>query len=380
LKSKAIVLLTFAFLFPLLMQPPPLVRADQEWVKYTGNPILGPTPGSWDQDFTIAPRVIFDGKMFRMWYVGGHSGVTAIGYATSLDGISWTKYPNPVLTHGLPGSFDSAQLGLGSVLQMNASFFLMWYQGSNHISFMNGAVGLATSQDGITWVKYEGNPVLRSTAIDRLVVANPFVVRLNNTFNMWYTGKSESDPSQTTRILYATSFDGINWMKWPHAVFSPSADPEMWDSGAVYSASVFYDGANFGLWYSGLNRSYVNPRIGFASAPDGATWTRSSSLLLGLGGPESWDSAGVEQPCVVIGYGYMLYYDGFSSVGGSIGLARAPQGFSVPEFPAVPVGFLLIMMVSAAICLLHRKRPDAQLTVTTATLLKGQMEGSIGTT
>jgi hypothetical protein len=293
--------------------------------------------------------------MFRMWYVGGHSGVTAIGYATSLDGLSWTKYPEPVLTHGKPGSFDSAQLGLGSILQENATLFLMWYQGGNHVSFVNGAVGLATSHDGITWTKYDGNPVLRSTSIDQNILASPFVIRLKNTFNMWYTGKSESDPGQITRILYATSYDGINWIKWPQPVFSPLTPPS-WDSGAVYSASVIYDGANFGLWYSGLNQSYGDPRIGFATAPDGATWTRSSTTpLLDLGDPGSWDSKGVEQPCAVIGYGFMLYYDGFSTVGASIGLARPLQGFSIPEFPVQPTGFLLVMMVCAVMWLLHRK-------------------------
>jgi len=355
LKSKVILLLTFVFLFPALTQPFPLAQADQvQWAKYSGNPVLAPTPGSWDQDFTIAPRVLYDGKMFRMWYVGGHSGSTAIGYATSLDGTSWTKYPSPVLTHGPPGSFDSTQLGLGSVVQKNESFFIMWYQGSNHVSFTNGAIGVATSQDGINWVKYDGNPVLRSTTVDQLVLASPYVIRLNNTYNMWYTGKSQSDPSQTTRILFAISYDGINWIKWPHPVFSPSTDPDMWDSGAVYSASVFYDGKNFGLWYSGLNQTYLNPRIGFATSPDGATWTRSN-LLLDVGKPGSWDSAGVEQPCVLIGYGYTLYYDGFSSVGGSIGIARAPQDFNIPEFPNLPVGVLMGTMVCTAICLLRRK-------------------------
>ena len=346
-----------AIIFSIWVKPS-LVYADQgQWAKYEGNPVLSPTPNSWDSDSTTAPRVLYDGKMFRMWYVGSHSGLTAIGYATSLDGISWTKYPDPVLVHGPPGSFDSSQLGLGSVVQMNATFFLMWYEGSNHISYLNGAVGLATSQNGINWTKYQGNPVLKSTSIDQKVIANPYVLRLKNTFNMWYTGKSASDPSQLTRILYATSFDGINWVKWPSPVLSPSVDPNMWDSGAVYSASVVYDGTNFGIWYSGLNQSYVNPRIGFAMAPDGATWTRpTSNLLLDLGSPGSWDSAGVEQPCVVIGYGYMLYYDGFSAVGASIGLARAPQGFSIPEF-SIPTESLLIgMMVCAAICLLHRKR------------------------
>jgi len=338
---------------------PSLVYADQggEWVRYDGNPILSPTPGGWDSDSVTAPRVLFDGNLFRMWYVGSHSGVTAIGYATSLDGLSWTKYPNPVLTFGPLGSFDSGQLGLGSVIQMNATFFLMYYAGSNLITFLNGAVGLATSPDGINWTKYEGNPVLKSTSIDRLILADPFVIRLENKFNMWYTGKSASDPSQLTRILFATSFDGVNWVKWPHPVFSPSVDANMWDSGSVYSPSVFYDGANFGIWYSGVNRTYVSPRIGFATSPGGVTWTRpSTNLLLDLGDSGSWDSVGVEQPCVIIGYGYMLYYDGFSSVGPSIGLARAPQGFSIPEFPIPTATLLLGITVFAVTSFLRRRR------------------------
>jgi hypothetical protein len=67
---------------------------------------------------------------------------------------------------------------------MNATFFLMWYHRSNHISFMNSAVGLPTSCDGITWTKYQDNAVMKPTAIDQLILASPFVIRLNNTFSM----------------------------------------------------------------------------------------------------------------------------------------------------------------------------------------------------
>jgi hypothetical protein len=43
--------------------------------------------------------VLFDGTTYKMWYAGGNASWTGqIGYATSPDGITWTKNPNPVIT------------------------------------------------------------------------------------------------------------------------------------------------------------------------------------------------------------------------------------------------------------------------------------------
>lgn len=116
------------------VQIAPLAYADDgQWVKYPGNPILTPTPGGWDSDHTIAPRVIFDGMIFRMWYAGSQAEATGIGYANSTDGLTWTKRPSPVLLPGSTGSWDSGQVGLGSVL-WNGTCFLMWYRGSSPVS------------------------------------------------------------------------------------------------------------------------------------------------------------------------------------------------------------------------------------------------------
>ena len=101
----------------------------------------------------------------------------------------------------------------------------------------------------------------------------------------------------------------------------------------------------------------VDPRIGFATSPDGATWSVApENPILNLGAPGSWDSGGVEQPNVVIGYGYMLYYDGFSNTGGRIGLAMAPQGFSIAEFPVPATSLLLVAVVLVTVYLISRRR------------------------
>jgi len=322
-----------------------------QWVKYAGNPVLTPTQGDWDGDFVTTPRVIYDGTLFRMWYQGGHSGITHIGYATSSDGVTWLKH-GIVLSAGQPGDWDSSSIGLGSVM-WNGTDYLMWYTGTNGVTYPGGAVGLATSTDGQNWVKYAGNPVLAPSSLgnDQKYIAAPYVISLKLTYNMWYTGKSSASPN-VNKILYATSFDGIHWSKWPSPVLTPATNATQWDAGGVYSPGVIWNGEIFGLWYSGINQTGVVPSIGFSTSPDGGSWTRSANNPILVAGPSgSWDSAGVEQPSVVLGpSGYMLFYDGYSSVQGQqIGLALAPQGFTVAEFSMPALELLVGMMICSTL-------------------------------
>ena len=353
---KVTLFLLLILLAPMLMIS--LVRADsnEQWVKFPGNPVLTPTPNGWDSDFVTSPVVLFDGAAYRMWYVGGHATGIGIGYANSSDGITWKKYPEAVLSPGSPGSWDSSRVTIGSVL-WNGTLFLMAYRGENATTFANGAIGVAASKDGISWVKYSGNPIMTPGLADSFM-GEPFAIRWQTTYNMWYAGKSANDPS-IIRILYATSANGIKWTKWPTPVLSPSSDPNAWDSATVTSPSVARQDADFGLWYTGLNQSGTNPQIGYATSTDGVGWSKSvQNPILPLGLPDSWDSAGVEQPGVVKGAnGYMMYYDGFNATSAArIGLAYAPQNFTVPELMVPQFGFLVALLVCATGCYVNRKR------------------------
>jgi len=310
-----------------------------QWVKYSGNPILSPTPGSWDANYVMSPRVLNVSSGYSMWYDGGSVGLEAIGYANSTDGISWAKDPKPVLSPGSQGAWDSGQVALGSVL-WNGTLFEMWYGGSNTTTYGIGEVGLATSKNGISWVKYPGNPVLGRSlfGLDQSYLATPYVIKLQLYYYMWYTGRNTTypQPNPTARILAATSYDGIHWIKMISPAMIPSTNNTSWDSGAVYSPSAIYDNTNFGLWYTGTNQSYMRPQIGFANSPDGENWTQlSGQPILGLGATGSWDSAGVEQPDVVMSRnGLLMYYDGFSNTtAGRIGLAFGSQNFEILAFP-----------------------------------------------
>jgi predicted GH43/DUF377 family glycosyl hydrolase len=354
LNGKRLLMLAAVFVLTFLLLPSG-AYADAQWLKSLSNPVLGPTPNSWDAYYTTTPRVIYEGAVYRMWYSGGTTGSSGIGYANSTDGVSWSKHSEPVLVTGPPGAWDSASVTLGSVL-WNKTLYMMWYTGNSATTFANGAIGLATSKDGVTWTKYPRNPILTATPIDQAYMATPYVIRLGLTYNMWYTGRSTN--TNQTSILYATSFDGVNWSKWPHAVFSPALDPNAWDSGGVYAPSVYFNGTNFWLWYTGLGQKPVLPQIGMATSPDGATWARyASNPILSPGTQGAWDSAGVEEANLPSGDGLRIYYDGITNNAViRIGLAEAPPGFAVPEFPGPSVIIVLGVAVCAAALLRKRNQ------------------------
>ena len=129
------------------------------WTKYAGNPVLTPGPaGAWDADTVCEPRVIHTGNQYVMFYT--HCAAShGIGLATSNDGKTWTKYAgNPVLTVGPSGAWDSQQVSWGEVYYDGQRFY-MWYPG--HDSSANGfSLGVATSTDGKTWTRSPNNPVM----------------------------------------------------------------------------------------------------------------------------------------------------------------------------------------------------------------------------
>ena len=65
-----------------------------------------------------------------MWYAGTNGNTDRVGYATSPDGIIWTKdtLHNPVLNIGASGSWDDAGVDPGPV-QYDGTTFEMLYSG-----------------------------------------------------------------------------------------------------------------------------------------------------------------------------------------------------------------------------------------------------------
>ncbi|MGP8070576.1 MAG: hypothetical protein ACLP5V_11865 [Candidatus Bathyarchaeia archaeon] len=312
----------------LLVLVTPASAQQTQWSKFTGNPIL--SPRTWDPG-AFRPRVLYDGTTFRMWYSGldTKSNPVGIGYATSTNGSKWVANSQPVL-QASSSSWEGNYISIGSVL-WNGSAFTMYYRGVGGQPGSpegNGAVGIATSPDGVTWTKYAGNPVMRATSsVDSQFLSAPYVIQTGSSYKMWYTCKNPLLANYA--ICYASSSDGKTWSKNSSPVLTSGSG---WESQALYSPSVIFDGTTYGMWYTAEDQNKFS-RIGYATSKDGLTWAKSLNNPILSNGPAAWDQGGVEnQDVIQYNNGYLLYYDGFSMVRNSvdyIGLAQSPASFSL---------------------------------------------------
>lgn len=238
------------------------------WTKHPSNPVLdaGP-PGTWEQRGLGSPSVIVDGSTYHMWYDGWDSSNNRrIGYATSPDRVTWTKYGgNPVLGTGAPGEWDDEGV-VNPMVILQGSTYHMWYGGWDST---NTRTGYATSSDGINWTKFAGNPVLDlgpSGTWDDAAVQGPSVIFDGSTYHMWYAGGSiiSGNPfSDDGRIGYATSSDGVSWTKSPNNPVLDLGPLGSWDDIAIFG-EVIQEGPNHHMWYSGFGSDSFRWRIGYA--------------------------------------------------------------------------------------------------------------------
>lgn len=266
------------------------------WDTYNSNPVLAAgTAGSWDESGVSSPAVIKESP-YAMWYTGwDSSSYESIGYATSHNGLDLTKHPNnPVLSSGAPGSWDDNGVYNPHVIKGEGTY-KMWYTGYSSTDTVF-QIGYATSSDGIIWTKDSNNPVLSagtSGTWDADGVGAATVIKDGTTYKMWYEG---SDVQRWLRIGYATSPDGINWTKDPNNPVISEGDWESFNEWGVAAPSVVKDGATYHMLFIGIDANNLYS-IGHAYSPDGSNWTESpDNPHFSRGYGDVWDSGDVGHP------------------------------------------------------------------------------------
>ena len=239
------------------------------WTDYIDNPVLRwGNVEDWDGEAIWDPEVIKTDNGYVLYYLGYEvaSNQNAIGIALSDDGITWTKYENnPVLLLGNNGDWDDWRLASGPVV-FDGSEYKMWYQAFPAQGRLDGKVGLATS--GLVWEKCSQNPVLdvgESDEWDSYFVGRGSVIFHESIYKMWYTG---SNDGTSPHLGYATSEDGITWVKYEANPLAGFAESGQWDEQGVWNCSVIFNGTFFEMWYGS------DGNIGYASSENGISWTQ----------------------------------------------------------------------------------------------------------
>ena len=283
-------------------------RPPGTWIKYIGNPVVTKGPDFGDASSVGFPTVLLDNMLYKMWYTGRDGGIGdfAIGYATSTDGITWTKYAgNPVIT-GSAGQWDANVL-TGDVV-FDGSKYRIWYWGFGELAGGVYSIGYATSTNGITWTKYVGNPIITPpvSEFDSRFILCPTVISNNGHFKMWLPWM---DDSGTWSIVNITSTDGISWSNQSNPVLQ-NGPLGSWDGSSVVCPDVVIDNGTYRMWYSGED-AFRTEGIGQASSPDGISWTKSSNNpVLGGGVPGSWDWDVRHSSVILEDKAYKMWYEG----------------------------------------------------------------------
>jgi RimJ/RimL family protein N-acetyltransferase len=121
---------------------------------------LGPNQETdWEEDIN-RPVVVKRPDGYHMWYTGQARGHSWIGHATSPDGTTWTRNATrPVLSPEAP--WEKVAVMCPHVLwDEEAKQYRMWYSGGDQ--YEPDAIGYATSADGLSWTKHAGNPIFRA--------------------------------------------------------------------------------------------------------------------------------------------------------------------------------------------------------------------------
>jgi hypothetical protein len=224
-----------------------------DWVPYEGNPLFAGTGGgTWDRGIRERGFILREGDTWRLWYTGYNTDRTEemfLGYATSPDGLDWTRYPgNPV--------FDGTWTEDVFVLKHEGVYF-MFAEGWHDVAHM------LTSPDGLRWEE-QGSLAIRTRGGEPVSpgpYGTPTVFLEDGVWHLFYERGDKG-------IWLATSTDRRVWTNVQDApVIGLGPDP--YDLHAVALNQVLrYRGRYYGVYHANADPDWKGPWTTCLAASD----------------------------------------------------------------------------------------------------------------
>jgi len=116
-----------------------------DFVPYEKNPVFsGRGEGHWDEKINERGWILREDNLYRMWYTGYQpNGAMKLGYATSPDGLAWTRHPeNPL--------YDKHWVE-DMIVVKHDDVYYMFVEGDSPGPVQGVRIDLLTSADGVRW-------------------------------------------------------------------------------------------------------------------------------------------------------------------------------------------------------------------------------------
>ena len=230
-----------------------------EFTPYDHNPVFsGTKEETWDKHIRERGFILVENGMYRMWYTGYNDSDNAtkyLGYATSPDGISWTRYEkNPV--------FNQKWTEDMFVFRVEDKYY-MYAEGLNDVAH------LLISDDGISWQE-QGDLKVLTTKGDTIPgpYGTPSILIENRKWHLLYERNDEG-------VWLAVSDDH---MIWTNVQDEPvlKKGPGNYDSGAVACNQVIKFKGKYYMYYHGTSDA------GWANQGAVSIWTSNVAMSTDL--------------------------------------------------------------------------------------------------
>lgn len=209
-----------------------------------------------------------------------HQG-TILGHVSTCDLIDWEVHP--VALQVDPGHWDGYHAWSPNVFEWKGVYHLFY---TGQIETLSQAIGFATSTDLVTWTRYPGNPVLHPGFFDWSIWSrthqsdcrDPHVMRLGDEFVLYYTAlKNDGEPC----VAAAKSPNLVDWEDCG-SVYSFLPTPPV-SPLALESSCVHERGDGYVLFFShnyGTNYVLGDDPLHFPREPYKVAWPNHLGIEL----------------------------------------------------------------------------------------------------
>lgn len=230
-----------------------------------------PDPSAWDSKSVETPAVVFFNGLYYLFYTGytdqSDTSKYIIGYATSTDGINWTRQNTrfqPTNPLGPPDlNFMQYIVGEPAPVIFDNKIYLYFAASGAHLSVMADmfTIGLVTSEDGINWSAPTMVLAPDQSQYPRATwkgFSTPHAQLIDNKIHLFFDVALL--PFKQIRIHHAWSSNGVSdWQVDSAPILENTQIP--WADDQINGPSVYLQDNKIFMWFGGQGNISLFPNI-----------------------------------------------------------------------------------------------------------------------